>query len=52
VGILLISSDLTEIMGLSDRIACIFGGRIIGTIKRNDADSRKLGLMMGGVAAS
>jgi simple sugar transport system ATP-binding protein len=51
-GILLISSDLTEIMGLSDRIACIFDGKIIGTIHRNEADSRKLGLMMGGVAAS
>lgn len=49
VGILLISSDLTEIMSLSDRIACIFSGKINGILTRGEADSRKLGLMMGGV---
>jgi ABC-type uncharacterized transport system ATPase subunit len=51
VGILLISSDLAEIMNLSDRIACIFDGRIVGTLPRNEADPRKLGLMMGGAAS-
>lgn len=52
VGVLLISSDLTEIMNLSDRIACIFGGKIMGVLPRSEADPQKLGLMMGGVGHS
>lgn len=50
VGILLISSDLTEIMTLADRVSCMFGGRIMGTLPRSEADARQLGLMMGGVS--
>jgi simple sugar transport system ATP-binding protein len=52
VGILLISSDLNEIMSLSDRIACIFEGKIMGTVPGRSADLRAIGLMMGGVARS
>lgn len=50
VGILLISSDLNEIMSLSDRIACIFEGKIMGILPAATAALKEIGLMMGGVA--
>jgi simple sugar transport system ATP-binding protein len=52
VGILLISGDLNEIMALSDRIAVIFEGKIMGVMPADRAKLEKIGLMMGGVAAS
>jgi ABC-type uncharacterized transport system ATPase subunit len=52
VGILLISSDLNEIMALCDTISCIFDGRIVGTIAATDADAKKIGLLMGGIASN
>ncbi len=50
VGVLLISSDLGEVMALSDRIACIYEGRIMGVVPAKSADVKQIGLMMGGVA--
>jgi ABC-type uncharacterized transport system ATPase subunit len=50
VGILLISSDLNEITSLSDRIACIFEGKIMGIVPAAKAELKEIGLMMGGVA--
>lgn len=52
VGILLISSDLNEIMSLSDRIACVFEGKIMGIVPAATAKLEEIGLMMGGVAKS
>jgi simple sugar transport system ATP-binding protein len=46
---LLISEDLDEIRNLSDRIAVIFEGQIIGTLHREEASVEQLGLMMAGV---
>jgi simple sugar transport system ATP-binding protein len=51
VGVLLISSDLEEILFLSHRIAVIHRGRIIGEMLRSDLDIERLGMMMGGQAA-
>jgi simple sugar transport system ATP-binding protein len=51
VGVLLISSELEEILDLAHRIVVISDGRIIGQMDRADADLRRLGLMMGGQAA-
>jgi general nucleoside transport system ATP-binding protein len=48
-AILLISEDLDEILALSDRVAVIFDGRIIGVILRDNATPEQLGLMMAGV---
>jgi len=45
-GILLVSSELTEIMSLSDRIYVIYEGRINGEFKRNSMDDKSLGLLM------
>ncbi len=46
---LLISEDLDELLALSDRIAVIFEGRIIGTVPAAGADPEHLGLLMAGV---
>lgn len=46
-GILLISADLEEILQLSDRIAVIYGGRLMGILERG-ASIEKIGLLMMG----
>ncbi len=46
VGILLISSELSEILKLSDRIYVIFNGQIVAEFKRGEVDSHKLGMLM------
>jgi simple sugar transport system ATP-binding protein len=50
-ALLLLSEDLEEIMALSDRIAVIYGGRIMGVLPAQEATAEKLGLMMAGSAA-
>ncbi|GGE53539.1 ABC transporter ATP-binding protein [Primorskyibacter flagellatus] len=47
-GVLLISEDLDEVIGLSDRICAIVGGRLSPAIPADRADARMLGLMMAG----
>ena len=47
-AILLVSEELDEITSLSDRIAVIYEGRIMGTMPAEDADLEKIGLMMAG----
>lgn len=49
-SVILISADLDEILSLSDRIAVMFEGKIIGILDRAEADIFKIGLLMGGVA--
>ncbi len=48
-AILLVSVELDEIMGLSDRIAVMFDGRIMGFRDPGQTDERDLGLLMAGV---
>ncbi len=50
VGILLVSVELDEIMGLSDRILAMCGGRITGERRADATDAQDLGLLMGGVS--
>jgi len=49
-AILLVSVELDEIMALSDRIAVMNAGEIVGETARDDADYRQIGLMMAGVS--
>jgi len=49
-AILLISEDLDEIRTLSDRIAIIYEGNIIGIVDRNEATVEQIGLMMAGIS--
>jgi simple sugar transport system ATP-binding protein len=46
--VLLLSEDLDEILALSDRIAVIYEGRIVGVLAAEEAEEEKLGLMMSG----
>jgi len=47
-AVLLISSELTEIMELSDRIYVMYGGRIHGEFTRGNVREEELGLLMVG----
>lgn len=47
-AVLLISFELDEIINVSDRIAVIFEGKIVGTIDADSADEQQIGLMMAG----
>ena len=49
-GVLLISEDLDEILSMSDRIAVIYGGEIVGVVPRPEANTEALGLMMTGAS--
>ncbi|HVM72614.1 MAG TPA: ABC transporter ATP-binding protein [Anaerolineales bacterium] len=49
-AILLISEDLDEIRSLSDRIAVMYEGRLIGIVKRGEASVEQIGLMMAGIS--
>ncbi|MFI0396222.1 ABC transporter ATP-binding protein [Paracoccus jiaweipingae] len=48
-AILLVSVELDEIMSLSDRIAVMFDGRIMGERLPQDTSTGELGLLMAGV---
>jgi len=48
IGVLLISSDLDEILELSHRILVIFRGEIVGSFTRGNVDLDELGLLMAG----
>ncbi|MBI4673938.1 MAG: ABC transporter ATP-binding protein [Chloroflexi bacterium] len=47
-AVLLISEDLDEILAVSDRIAVLFDGQIVGEMPTENADVEKIGLMMAG----
>lgn len=47
-GVLLVSSELDEILTLSDRILVMYAGRIVAEFARGQATERALGLAMGG----
>ncbi|MFT5786492.1 MAG: ABC-type uncharacterized transport system ATPase subunit [Ascidiaceihabitans sp.] len=48
-AILLISVELEEILSLSDRVAVMFDGHIMGERAVGDTDEKELGLLMAGV---
>jgi simple sugar transport system ATP-binding protein len=48
VAILLISSELDEVMALSDKIAVIYEGRIVGIVRQEEADVSDIALLMTG----
>ena len=50
-AILLVSVELDEIMGLSDRILVMFGGAIVGEVPAERATEQELGLLMAGAGA-
>ncbi|MEO5970771.1 MAG: ABC transporter ATP-binding protein [Bdellovibrionia bacterium] len=50
-GILLISSELDEILALSDRILVMYEGKIVAEFQRGQVTEQVLGLRMGGASA-
>ena len=47
-AVLLVSEELEELLSLSDRIAVIYEGEIMGIVPNENADVEELGLMMTG----
>ncbi len=52
VAILLISEDLDETLSLSDSVAPIYEGQLMGILSRAEADKQKVGRMMAGMVRS
>ncbi|MBE9138386.1 ABC transporter ATP-binding protein [Nodosilinea sp. LEGE 07088] len=50
-AILLISTELEEVLRLSDRIAVLYEGRVVGVVRAENADVKQLGLWMAGKSA-
>jgi general nucleoside transport system ATP-binding protein len=51
VAVLLISTELEEVMALCSRVAVISSGRITGVLSKVDATAERLGMLVGGMAA-
>jgi general nucleoside transport system ATP-binding protein len=51
-AVLLISEDLDELRSVSDRIAVLYEGRIMGIVPADEAELETLGLMMAGIDES
>jgi len=49
-AVLIVSSELPELLRMADRILVFRGGRIVGELPRSDADEEKLIRLMTGVA--
>jgi len=47
-AVLLISEDLDEILSLSDRIAVMYEGEVVGLLQAHEATPERLGLLMSG----
>ena len=48
-AVILVSLELDEILTVSDRIAVINNGELIGIVDAKDTDEKEIGLMMAGV---
>lgn len=49
-GVLLISSELSEILSLSDRVYVMYKGKMVGEVNPKEVDSIRIGLMMAGIS--
>lgn len=47
-GIILVSEELEELIAISDRVAVIHGGEIMGVFDSSEADIKTIGLLMAG----
>ncbi len=50
-AILIVSTELDEVLAVADRIAVMYGGRIVGVLAGADATYEAVGMLMGGAAA-
>lgn len=49
IGVLLVSTELEEVLKLSDRVAVMYEGKIMGIVKPSETTVEEMGLMMGGM---
>ena len=49
-AVLLVSAELDEILGLADRIAVVYGGKLMDVFDANVADRERVGLLMAGIS--
>ncbi|NJN16842.1 MAG: ABC transporter ATP-binding protein [Oscillochloris sp.] len=50
VAVLVVSAELDEILALSDRIAVMYHGKVVATVKNGELTREQLGLLMAGAA--
>lgn len=50
VAVLLVSAELDEILSLADRIAVMYHGQIVATVKNGELSREQLGLLMAGAS--
>lgn len=50
VAVLLVSTELDEVMELSDRIAVMYRGRIVDVVQAKETNKETIGLMMAGIS--
>ncbi len=47
-AILIVSTELEEVLAVGDRVAVMFGGRIVGILEGDEATFENVGMLMGG----
>jgi simple sugar transport system ATP-binding protein len=48
-AVLIVSTELDEVLALGDRVAVMYEGRIVGILDAKDATRERVGLLMGGM---
>ena len=48
-AVLLVSAELDEILGLADRVAVLYDGKLMGVLDANVANRERVGLLMAGI---
>ena len=48
IAVLLVSTELDEVLKLSDRVCVMYEGRIMGIVRPTETTVEEMGLMMGG----
>ena len=51
-AVLLVSAELDEILGLSDRLAVLYDGELMDVLDAEDSNREKSGLLMAGITDS
>ena len=52
LAVLLVSSELDEVLSLSDRVAVVYRGRVVAILEGEEIDRDRIGLLMAGGAAA
>ena len=50
LAVLLVSSELDEILSLADRVAVMYRGRVVALLEGEAMESERIGLLMAGAA--